>query len=78
MEFESVEEALEFLLDVNHQGNEMRVATVNPDGTRRGSKKATLEDYKESNREAIYALCDMLGLEKVYLDKWEDKKVGGK
>lgn len=34
MEFESVEEALEFLLDVNHQENEMRVATVNPDGTR--------------------------------------------
>lgn len=35
MEFESVEEALGFLLDTNHQGNEMRVATVNPDGTLR-------------------------------------------
>ena len=34
--------------------------------------------HKESNREAIYALCDMLGLEKVYLDKWKDEKVGGK
>lgn len=34
MEFESVEEALEFLLDVNHQDNDMKVATVNPDGTR--------------------------------------------
>ncbi|PAY26020.1 hypothetical protein [Ligilactobacillus salivarius] len=67
MEFESVEEALGFLLDTNHQGNEMRVATVNPDGTRSDFKKATLKDYKESNREAVYALCDMLGLEKVYL-----------
>ena len=38
--------------------------------------KATLEDYKESNREAVYALCDMLGLEKVYLDRWENEKVG--
>lgn len=71
MEFESVEEALGFLLDVNHQDNDMKVATVNPDGT-----KATLEDYKESNREAVYALCDMLGLEKVYLDRWENEKVG--
>ena len=78
MEFESVEEVLEFLLDINNQENEMRVATVNPDGTRSDFKKATLEDYKESNREAVYALCDMLGLEKVYLDKWEDEKVGGK
>ena len=78
MEFESVEEVLEFLLDINinHQGNEMRVDTVNPDGTRSDFKKATLEDYKESNREAVYALCDMLGLEKVYLDRWEDEKVG--
>lgn len=44
MEFESVEEVLEFLLDINinHQGNEMRVATVNPDGTRSDFKKATL------------------------------------
>lgn len=78
MEFETVEEALEFLLDINNQGNEMRVATVNPNGTRSGFKKATLEDYKESNREAVYALCDMLGLEKVYLDKWKDEKVGSK
>lgn len=78
MEFETVEEALEFLLDINNQENEMRVANVNPDGTRSDFKKATLEDYKESNREAVYALCDMLGLEKVYLDKWEDEKVGGK
>ena len=68
MEFESVEEVLEFLLDINNQENEMRVATVNPDGTRSNFKKAT----------AVYSLCDMLGLEKVYLDKWEDEKVGGK
>lgn len=39
MEFESVEEALEFLLDVNHQDNDMKVATVNPDGTRSDFKK---------------------------------------
>lgn len=76
MEFESVEEALGFLLDVNHQDNDMKVATVNPDGTRSDFKKATLEDYKESNREAVYAFCDMLGLEKVYLDRWENEKVG--
>ena len=78
MEFESVEEALEFLLDVNHQDNDMKVVVVNADGTRSNFKKATLEDYKESNREAVYALCDMLGLEKVYLDRLKDEKVGGK
>lgn len=42
MEFESVEEALGFLLDVNHQDNDMKVATVNPDGTRSDFKKAQL------------------------------------
>lgn len=78
MEFETVEEALEFLLDINNQENEMRVANVNPDGTRSDFKKATLEDYKETNREAVYALCDMFGLEKVYLDRLKDEKVGGK
>lgn len=78
MEFESVEEVLGFLLDINNQENEMKVATVNSDGTRSDFKKATLEDYKESNREAVYALCDMLGLEKIYLDRWKDEKVGGK
>ena len=61
MEFESVEEALEFLLDVNHQDNDMKVATVNPDGTRSDFKKATLEDYKESNREAVYDYVTCLG-----------------
>ena len=74
MEFESVEETLE----LNHQDNDMKVAVVNADGTRSDFKKATLEDYKESNREAVYALCDMLGLEKVYLDRWEAERVGGK
>ena len=54
----------------------MKVATVKPDGTRSDFKKATLEDYKESNREDVYALCDMLGLEKVYLDRWANEKVG--
>lgn len=78
MEFETVEEALEFLLDINNQDNDMKVTTINPDGTRSDFKKATLEDYKESNREAVYALCDMLGLEKVYLDRLKDEKVGGK
>lgn len=29
MEFESVEEVLGFLLDVNHQDNDMKVTTVN-------------------------------------------------
>ena len=76
MEFENVREVLEFLLDVNHQGNDMKVAVVNADGTRSNFRKATLEDYKESNREAVYALCDMLGLEKVYLDRWETERAG--
>lgn len=61
MEFESVEEVLEFLLDINNQENEMRVATVNPDGTRSDFKKATLEDYKESNREAVLHFATCLG-----------------
>lgn len=68
MEFENVKEALKYLLEVNQQGGDMKVARIDSDGTRHEWEEATLEDYKESNRETVYAICDMLGLENIYLD----------
>lgn len=53
MEFESVEEALEFLLDVNHQDNDMKVAVVNADGTRMTLRKQLWKTI----RNPIVKLC---------------------
>ena len=52
MEFETVKEALEYLLTLNNLKTRSIV-----DG-----HLATVDDYKESNLEALYSLCDLLGL----------------
>ena len=66
MEFESVEEVLEFLLDINinHQGNEMRVATVNPDGTRSDFKKAIWKTIKNLTEKQYMHFATCLGWRK--------------
>lgn len=52
MEFETVKEALEYLLTLNNLKTRSIV-----DG-----RLATVDDYKEFNLEALYSLCDLLGL----------------
>lgn len=57
MEFETVKECLEMLLDFNNTENELQV-----DG-----KLGTINDLKDFNFELIVNMCDLLGLESLYL-----------
>lgn len=57
MEFETVKECLEMLLDLNNTENELQV-----DG-----KLGTINDLKDFNFELIVNMCDLLGLENLYL-----------
>ena len=57
MEFEIVKECLEMLLDLNNTENELQV-----DG-----KLGTINDLKDFNFELIVNMCDLLGLESLYL-----------
>lgn len=57
MEFETVKECLEMLLDLNNTENELQV-----DG-----KLGTINDLKDFNFELIVNMCDLLGLESLYL-----------
>lgn len=56
MEFNTVKEALEWLIEVN--SGKLKV-----DG-----EEATVEKLQEVNRETIYGICDLLGLSDLYLD----------
>ncbi|NME31330.1 hypothetical protein [Ligilactobacillus ruminis] len=57
MEFETVKECLKMLLDLNNTENELQV-----DG-----KLGTINDLKDFNFELIVNMCDLLGLESLYL-----------
>lgn len=57
MEFETVKECLEMLLDLNNTEKELQV-----DG-----KLGTINDLKDFNFELIVNMCDLLGLESLYL-----------
>ena len=57
MEFETVKECLEMLLDLNNTENELQV-----DGN-----LGTINDLKDFNFELIVNMCDLLGLESLYL-----------
>ncbi|MYV14817.1 hypothetical protein [Ligilactobacillus salivarius] len=59
MNFESVREALSYALLLSDEKTKLR----NSDGS-----DATIEDYKELYREALYSACDYLGMEDLYLD----------
>ena len=59
MNFESVREALSYALLLSDEKTKLR----NSDGS-----DATIEDYKELYREALYSACDCLGMEDLYLD----------
>lgn len=57
MEFETVKECLEMLLDLNNTENELQV----------DEKLGTINDLKDFNFELIVNMCDLLGLESLYL-----------
>lgn len=57
MEFENVKEVIDFLFELGDPGTMIFV-----DG-----RDGNIDDYKEELREALYQLCDMLGMEDLYL-----------
>lgn len=59
MNFKSAREALSYALLLSDEKTKLR----NSDGS-----DATIEDYKELYREALYSACDYLGMEDLYLD----------
>ena len=59
MEFESLREALEFLLDINSQSS----AVTNQD-----NQPASVDDMKELNMEALVSMADLVGVSELYLD----------
>lgn len=59
MNFESLREALSYALLLSNEKTKLR----NGDGS-----DATIDDYKELYREALYSACDYLGMEDLYLD----------
>lgn len=59
MEFENAREALSYALLLSDEKTKLR----NSDGS-----DATIEDYKELYREALYSACDYLGMQDLYLD----------
>lgn len=58
MEFETVKEAIQFMLELSEKGSTMKTNGVN----------STIDDYKELYREALYSVCDYLGMEDLYLN----------
>ena len=59
MEFETVKEAIQFMLELSEKGAAMKTNGVD----------STIDDYKELYREALYSVCDYLGMEDLYLDQ---------
>lgn len=58
MEFENVKDAIKFMLELSEKGATMKTNGVN----------STIDDYKELYREALYSVCDYLGMEDLYLN----------
>lgn len=61
MEFENVREAIKFMLELSKKGATMKTNGVD----------STIDDYKEMYRETLYSMCDLLGMQDLYLE--EDK-----
>ena len=59
MEFENVREVIVFLFELGDP--ETMIFVDGRDGN--------IDDYKEELREALYQLCDMLGMKDLYLSK---------
>ena len=61
MEFETVKDAIQFMLELSEKGATMKTNGVD----------STIDDYKEMYRETLYSMCDLLGMQDLYLE--EDK-----
>lgn len=61
MEFENVKDAIKFMLELSEKGTTMKTNGVG----------STIDDYKELYREALYSMCDLLGMQDLYIE--EDK-----
>lgn len=59
MEFENLKQVIAFLVSLNSRESTLKV----------NGKKATLSDLKEANYEVLVQICDLLGIEDVYLDE---------
>ena len=59
MNFESAREALNFMLLLSDERTKIKSSN---------GEYATLNEYKELYREALYSACDYLGMEDLYLD----------
>lgn len=64
MEFENVKEVIDFLFELGDPATMIFV-----DG-----RDGNIDDYKEELREALYQLCDLLGMEDLYLRSSKDKE----
>lgn len=58
MEFDSVREAMEFLISYNESPRK----NIKVDG-----HEPSFENLQEANREALYSVCDLLGMSDLYL-----------
>lgn len=56
MEFDTVKEALEWLIEIN--SGKLKV----------NGEEATTKQLQECNLETLYGICDLLGLSDLYLD----------
>ena len=63
MEFETVKEAIQFMLELSEKGATMKTNGVD----------STIDDYKEMYRETLYSMCDLLGMQDLYLEPNKDK-----
>lgn len=62
MNFENVKDAIKFMLELSEKGATMKTNGVD----------STIDDYKEMYRETLYSMCDLLGMEDLYLNKESD------
>ena len=63
MEFENVKDAIKFMLELSEKGATMKTNGVD----------STIDDYKEMYRETLYSMCDLLGMQDLYLEPSKDK-----
>ena len=65
MEFKNVKEIINFLFELGDPSTMIFVDDI----------EGNIDTYKEELRKALYPLCDLLGMEDLYLKPKEDKKV---
>lgn len=59
MNFENVRDAIQFMLELSEKRATMKTNGVD----------STIDDYKEMYRETLYSMCDLLGMQDLYLEE---------